>query len=285
VASALNPPPGGWPRITLVTPSYNQAWALERTMRSVLDQGYPDLEYLVMDGGSDDGSVDIIKRYESRLKCWRSTRDSGQTAAIIEGLGQGTGHILGYLNSDDVLLPGSLFAVARRLAGVPSAWMVGWSLLVDAQDRVLMHRTTYPVDLPLLWHHRYILPQESIFFTRTLYDRVGGLDPSYEYAMDAHLWLRMMSVETPLFEAVFLGAFRVHPQQKTAVMVHYRDELERVIADVANWRSARGMTAEPPPPRLGRRLFKLAKAAHYLQHVGPYGLWRVWCFQRKYRRL
>jgi glycosyltransferase involved in cell wall biosynthesis len=275
--------PASFPRISIVTPSFNQGWSLERTLCSVLEQGYPNLEYIVMDGGSTDESVGIIERYAPHLHFWKSAKDNGQTAAVIEGFQLATGYILSYLNSDDILLPGCLHRVAQRLAAIEQGWLIGWSQILDEQDNVLLKRPTFPVGLSELWHYRYILPQESIFFTKPMYDACGGLNSAYSYAMDYHLWLRMMSVATPFYEQSFLGGFRAHSAQKSSSVLKYHKEVEQALADVSNWRNSCELSSEPPQPKLNNYQFKLSILAQYLRYCGPLALYQVWDFKRKYR--
>src|SRR5687767_14913471 len=118
------------PRITIVTPSFNQAQYLEQTLRSVLDQDYPNLDYIVVDGGSTDGSVEIIRRYADRLSWWVSEKDDGQSHAINKGFARAGGEVFGYINSDDILYPGALDAVARAY-GAGAEWMIGWVMTVE----------------------------------------------------------------------------------------------------------------------------------------------------------
>lgn len=274
------PPPGGWPRISIVTPSFNQGWALERTIRSVLDQGYPNLEYIIMDGGSTDDSLAVIQRYASRLTYWQHAPDEGQTAALVSGLTHATGRVLGYLNSDDILQPGSLAAVGRAVAA-GATWVVGWTQVIDEWDRELMIHPTLPLSLADLIRHRYIIPQEATFVTRELYDRSGGLDASYNYAMDAHLWMRILSLEPPTWLPILIGGFRIHPHQKTMRMDLYWEEFERAAAGISAWRMAQGLPALPPAHNF--LWFNVLKVVHYLRKVGPLNIWRIWQFRRKFR--
>src|SRR5688572_19422484 len=118
------------PRISFVTPSFNQAKFLEQTIRSVLDQNYPNLDYAVVDGGSTDGSVDIIKKYEHRLSWWVSEKDRGQSHALNKGFSKASGDVFGFINSDDYLYPGSLDAVARAWND-GAEWIMGWVMMLE----------------------------------------------------------------------------------------------------------------------------------------------------------
>jgi glycosyltransferase involved in cell wall biosynthesis len=182
------------PRISVVTPSFNQGTFLERTIRSVLDQGYPDLEYLVVDGGSTDGSVDIIRRYEPRLAWWVSEPDRGQSHAVNKGLIRARGEILCWLNSDDYFLPGTLALVAEELkAGSGTDVIVGHCLRVHPDgtpDRLL--KGHYGGRRPLLEFWRgYAMHQPSIFWRREVMDRVGLLDESLNFTLDFDYWVRI----------------------------------------------------------------------------------------------
>jgi glycosyltransferase involved in cell wall biosynthesis len=186
------------PRVTIVTPSFNQAQFLERTIRSVLDQEYPDLEYIVMDGGSTDGSVEIIRRYAEQLTYWTSGPDGGQAAAINAGWRMAHGQVLAWLNSDDFFMPGALSAVGHAFQEHPKAVLVyGQTQLVDPDGLLLgtvgsayRHRT-------LMYSHQ-LIPQPSAFFRRSAVDAVGLLDESLHYSMDLDLFLRLARIAPPL---------------------------------------------------------------------------------------
>src|SRR5258708_33872657 len=152
-----------WPRISIVTPSYNQGQFLEETLRSVLLQGYPNLEYIIMDGGSSDNSAEIIEKYAPQLAYWESKPDSGQTHAINKGLKRSTGTIMGWLNSDDILLPKSLCRIAETFSAQPSTMIAtGFRKVYDAQSRFLYNGI---FDLPTAYnlHHYNCIPQEDTY--------------------------------------------------------------------------------------------------------------------------
>jgi len=205
------------PRITIVTPSFNQGQYLEATIRSVLDQDYPNLEYLVMDGGSTDGSVDIIRRYADRLAYWVSEPDGGQSAAIARGFRRATGDVLAWLNSDDIYLPGALNTVAKAFAEDPTAdFIYGSRRIIDETGRVIRSFLT-----PTILHKYYfafgqLIPQECAFWRRALYDRVGGLDESLGFSLDFSLFVRMWGSGRFKKIDAELGALRSHAASKTS---------------------------------------------------------------------
>lgn len=211
---------GGWPKITIVTPSFQQADYLERTLRSVIDQDYPNLEYFVLDGGSRDGSVDIIRRYAAHLAGWESRPDGGQAAAVREGLSRGTGEIMAWLNSDDVIYPGTLRYVADYFDRHPEVDVVfGHRIVIDKNDCETARWVLPPHDPEFLsWAD--FLPQECTFWRRRIYEKVGGMDPSFRFALDWDLFLRFQRAGAKMVRLpYFMGGFRIHPEQKNAVTI------------------------------------------------------------------
>ncbi|MDR3733941.1 MAG: glycosyltransferase family 2 protein [Acidobacteriaceae bacterium] len=202
-------------KISVVTPSYNQAEFLDRTIRSVLCQDYPDLEYLILDGGSTDGSLAIIEAYADHLTYWRSTPDDGQAAAVAEGLARATGDILCYLNSDDLLAPDCLQRVATAFAQNPTVDMVFSNrCIVDPGDRITGFWLLPPLTGPLLqaWP---LLPQETCFWRRNLMARAGNVDVSLRFALDYDLFVRFLRHGRCCKLPGFLAAFRRHAQAKS----------------------------------------------------------------------
>lgn len=218
-ANSVNP--NRMPKISIVTPSYNQAIYLERTIRSVIEQGYPNLEYVVQDGGSKDGSVEILERYSDRLTFWESKRDEGQTNAINLGFRHVSGEIMAYLNSDDLLLPGAITHVASYFEKHPEVDVVyGHRIIIDENDHEI-GRWILPAhdDKVLSWVD--FVPQETMFWRRRIWDNIGGsLDESFHFAMDWDLLLRFRDAGAKFVRLPdFLAAFRVHPQQKTSAQI------------------------------------------------------------------
>lgn len=200
-------------------PSYNQGEFLERTLRSVLDQNYPNLELIVMDGGSTDNSVDIIRRYEDRIAYWVSEKDNGQTDALARGFARSTGDIQCWLNSDDLHEPGVLFRVAEYLAEHPDIDAVyGSTRWIDAEDRQLRVHHEMPFNL-FIWLHTYnYIPGMSMFWRRGIYERVGGLDPSFNLAMDADLWSRISRDGRIGHVREIWSSMRFYPEQKNRAL-------------------------------------------------------------------
>lgn len=184
-----------YPRITIVTPSYNQGEYLEKTIKSVLDQGYPNLEYFIVDGGSSDDSVAVIKRYADRLDWWVSEPDHGQTHAIAKGFARATGDIVNWVNSDDFLEPGALSRVAEAWRESPqaAAW-VGGCRRIDEHGRELNVLYANSLDRENLGHNwnGWQIYQPACFLNRRVVEQAGGLEIGYQYAMDQDLYFRML---------------------------------------------------------------------------------------------
>lgn len=206
------------PRITVITPSFNQGDLIEQTIRSVLDQDYPNLEYLIYDGGSTDGSVDVIRRFASRLDFWVSQKDRGQSHAINQGLQRATGDVVVWLNSDDFFHPGALHLVGQAYAAHPEAGLfIGNGTVVDREGR---HVRRYSKSLrfsydALLRGSNYIL-QPSTFIHRRVLEKEGYLDESLHYAMDLEYWLRVGHKYPVVTIDRELSAYRWYAEIKTA---------------------------------------------------------------------
>lgn len=204
------------PLISIVTPSYNQARFLEDTLRSVVAQAYPRTEHIVIDGGSSDGSVDIIRRYAPHLRSWVSEPDRGQSHAINKGLAQAQGDVLTWLNSDDTYLPGALDEVGRFFAGHPDIDLVyGDYVYTDAAGQPMRRRHVFnSIAYESLLYHDY-LGQPAVFFRRSLFGKVGPLDESLHYCMDWDLFLRMWPVCRPRHVPKVLATYRLDQAAKS----------------------------------------------------------------------
>lgn len=209
--------PADLPRITVVTPSFNQGEFLEGTILSVLGQDYPNLEYIVLDGGSTDHSVDIIRRHAPRLTYWHSRKDDGQAAAIAAGFAMATGDVYCWLNSDDVFLPGALHTVGELFARHPRVDFIYGNRIVIDRNGVEIDRHIWPRFLTRAhWAVGQPLAQECCFWRAELYREVGGIDPSRFFIMDYDLFFRMWRAGRFLKTPAFLGCLRVHEETKNA---------------------------------------------------------------------
>ena len=262
-------PPAAPPVISIVTPSFNQGHVLEATLRSVLDQGYPALQYVVQDGGSTDASVAILERYSARLFAWESARDGGQSAAINRGLRRTTGEIMAYLNSDDVLLPGSLAYVADFFARHPNVDVVyGHRVLIDDTGAEVGRWVLPPHDDRVIAFADFI-PQETMFWRRRAWEAVGGIDESFRFAMDWDLILRFRDAGMTFRRLPrFLGAFRVWPDQKSVSwwLPVGRRETERL--------TARTLGATPTRERIRRETTRYVRRHWVLDKLYLAGLVR-----------
>jgi glycosyltransferase involved in cell wall biosynthesis len=230
-AGGASPPLENPPRISIVTPSYQQGRFLEWTMRSVLEQGYPNLEYVVMDGGSKDGTAEILKRYKERLHYCESAPDEGQADAVVRGFEHTSGEIMAYLNSDDVLAPGALDFVARYLAAHPEVDAIySHRVFIDQENIVTRYWILPPHHSWMMQRWDYI-PQETCFWRRRIYETVGGIDKSFQFALDYDLFVRFMREGRMERVNRFLGAFREHPSSKTTQQAGAHPEVERVYKE------------------------------------------------------
>lgn len=203
--------------ISIVVPSYNQAEFLEQTLLSILNQDYSQREILVLDGGSTDNSIEIIRRYSSQLAYWVSERDGGQSNAIAAGKRRCRGELVGWLNSDDVLKPGALSRVAAAAhgAGTTEAVFYGGHDIIDERGRVM---DVFPAFEDTDWCRRRLGPvicQPGTFYGRAAYERLGGVDTSLHYGMDLELWLRFFAGGVPFLRVPgYQASFRRHSAQK-----------------------------------------------------------------------
>jgi glycosyltransferase involved in cell wall biosynthesis len=236
-----------WPRVSVITPSYNQGPFIEETIRSVLLQGYPDLEYIVMDGGSTDESVEIIKKYEPWLAYWTSEPDRGQSHAINKGLKRAEGEVVAYLNSDDIYLSGTMQQALLYMMDHEDVDIVyGDCLVTDAEGRTTGVWRSRPFDLfgELCLNS---INQPTVFMKRRVLDLVGYFDEELRYTMDIDYWFRAAMLVKFSYLPIELAAFRIAEDSKTGISLipfamERRGVLDRFFrsyaeSDVAKWRN------------------------------------------------
>ncbi|MGH3145251.1 MAG: glycosyltransferase family 2 protein [Rubrobacter sp.] len=256
---------GAWPKISVVTPSFNQGQYIEATIESVLGQGYPNLEYIIMDGGSTDDTVEILERYSEHLAYWVSEPDEGQTDALIKGFERASGDIFCWLCSDDLFESGTLREVAEVFTEHPD-WRVvyGDSFWIDADSRPIRFKKEIPyIRFIWMYDHNY-LPQPSTFWRRDLYQEVGGLDPRFNLSMDADLWSRFAERTKLHHVPLAWSRMRYYPEQKNLRLRSVSDEEDLVLR-------SRYLPDEPPWLRRLKWVFakglrvslKLARGAYW----------------------
>ena len=253
------------PLVSIVTPSFNQVRYIEATIRSVLDQDYPAVEYIIVDGGSSDGAVDIIRSHASQLAWWVSEKDKGQTDALNKGFAHANGQILAWLNSDDTYEPGAIAAAIKYLSEHPEVGMVyADANFIDEKSRVIGKFPAALTDYPRLRQGYVHVPQQAAFFRAELWRQVGPLDPDFYFAMDYDLWVRLAKLAPFAYLPGQTWAnFRLHNNAKTIsaddrcwpemLNVHYRDGgsffapivakyyLRKLAAPLLHWRRQRQM--------------------------------------------
>jgi glycosyltransferase involved in cell wall biosynthesis len=261
------------PLVSIVTPSFNQARYIEATIQSVLSQDYPRIEYLIVDGGSTDGTVEIIKKYQGSgrgtppvqrhpIHWWVSEPDQGQTDAINKGFGRAQGQILAWLNSDDTYEPGAISAAVKYLLEHPKVGMVyGDCNFISEAGKLIGKFGSAQTDYRLLRQGYVHIPQQTMFFRADLWKQVGPLDPSFYFAMDYDLWTRLAARTELKYVPQTWANFRLHTTGKTIaaddrcwpemIRVHYRDGgsffsvivakyyIRKLIAPLWNWRRRR----------------------------------------------
>ena len=208
-----------YPKISIITPSYNQVEFIEDTILSVIGQNYPNLEYIIIDGGSSHGSVEIIKEYTHRLVYWISEKDNGQSSAINKGFRKATGKIICWINSDDILLPGALSAVGHYFTKNPDVMFVnGNTMRIDAQSRMLFNNHIMKQNKWFAKHGIFNIAQQSMFWRRELFDRIGYLDESMHCMMDLEFLIRIFESNVRIGQIDrTLAAIRIHGKTKTCL--------------------------------------------------------------------
>jgi glycosyltransferase involved in cell wall biosynthesis len=222
------------PLVSLVTPSFNQGSFIAQTINSVLTQDYPALEYLVMDGASQDETVEVLRSYGERLR-WISEPDNGQSAAINKGWQQASGEIVAWLNSDDLLLPGAITAVAAEFRQYPDAMLVyGDGNYIDEEGKLIGRYATRPYDYAtLLKSATNFIPQPAMFIRRTALEQIGWLDEKLHYAMDYDLCLKIGARWPVRYLPRRLAALRLHTAAKSLrAIADFGPEVVSVIEEI-----------------------------------------------------
>jgi glycosyltransferase involved in cell wall biosynthesis len=282
---AAMPDGSPWPRISIVTASFNQGEYIEETIRSVLLQGYPDLEYIIIDGGSTDKSTDIIRKYEPCITRWVSEPDRGQSHAINKGMRMATGEIVNWINSDDCLLPGALEAVAQTFLSRPGSLVVSAGVDVDEASRkevVVFPKRISVQNIIRFWEGWFDWLQSSIFFSRQKFLEVGGLAENLHFSMDIDLYCRLMQLAPVAYTQTPISRFRRHGAAKTQAQYHatmlehikvvskYKHLLNRQEARVYNTHTIIFLLRRMKRLSLDRRYHHLIQYLHYTLSIGRF---------------
>lgn len=207
------------PLVSIITSSYNQGHYLEQTIQSVLSQGYPNLEYIIIDGGSTDNSVDIIRRYSDKLAWWVSEPDKGHADALNKGFAHATGEIYAWLNSDDTYQPGAIHRAVDYLLAHPDISMVySDANLIDEQGKYLGRFPARQTDYALMLKGSVNIPQATTFFWARLWKQLGPLDLTLKYAFDYDLWVRLAKMAPVVYIPQTWANFRLHEAGKTVYL-------------------------------------------------------------------
>lgn len=219
-----------WPRISIITPSFNQAEFLERTILSVLDQGYPNLEYIIIDGGSADGSVEIIRKYADRLAYWVSESDRGQAHAINKGLQRATGEWVAWQNSDDIFYPGTFESLVQEAARSPHAdLIIGNMNLIDKNDELLRDLKYVRPTYRSLLAEGMMLTNQAAFWRRKVHDEIGYFDESLNCGFDFEWFLRLLQRYRASHVNEVWGGLRLYENTKTSNIQEVFDAEYQVI--------------------------------------------------------
>jgi glycosyltransferase involved in cell wall biosynthesis len=215
-----------YPKITIITPTLNQADFINETIQSVLNQGYPNIEYIIVDGGSTDGTKEILESYDGRIR-WISEKDRGQSDAINKGLRMASGQVIAFLNSDDLYEPGALLDVGAFFAKNPDAfWLTGWCRVIDPQGVEIRKLITLYKKFWLLLHRYEILivmdyiSQPATFWRKEVIEKVGVFNENLHYAMDYDYFLRVGKYFKLWVRPRYLASYRIHPNSKAGSSAH-----------------------------------------------------------------
>jgi glycosyltransferase involved in cell wall biosynthesis len=210
-----------WPKLSVITPSYNQGQFLEETILSVISQGYPNLEFIIIDGGSTDNSIQIIKKYEPWISYWVSESDRGQGHALNKGITKATGEFLFWLNSDDICLPGSIQKTMETFQQSREAKLViGQAYIINEHNEIIGElRSRYSSWEDLVIDPRNSIRQVSSFFSRSLFSELGMINENLHIAMDTDLLVRFTQFNKPIIIEDYIAAYRTHSEAKTYTQI------------------------------------------------------------------
>jgi glycosyltransferase involved in cell wall biosynthesis len=240
---AVTRPDGSpWPRLSIVTPSYNQGQFLEETIRSVLMQGYPNLEFLVLDGSSQDNSLEILKKYSPFLSYWHSRKDKGQSDAINQGLRMATGDIVAWINSDDTYLSGVFERIVTQFDLRDTQVVYGRAYFIDEESKIVGEYPAGPIHSDwrrFRYWRGWPIPQPTVFLRRKLFEKFGYLDTALHYGLDYDLFIRLSCNLKFDYLDIPLANYRIHSHSKTgewakSQVFFYRETL-RVNQRYAPW--------------------------------------------------
>lgn len=252
------------PTISVITPSFNQASFLERTLLSVLNQGYPRLELIVIDGGSTDGSINVIRKYQAHLAYWVSEPDRGQSDALNKGLRRATGEYVGWQNSDDLYFPGSLYKLARAAGRTRAPIVSGNLYIADEHNRIYREIRYTPMTRDSLRVIKASIPNQSALIRRDLFEQFGLVDEGKQYCMDLELWSRLLRAGSNVVVPDAFGVFTQHAENKTSTLdAIHRAERAQIIDEI---RAEQGRMRLPGMAILAAKLFAHARQgdARYL---------------------
>jgi glycosyltransferase involved in cell wall biosynthesis len=227
-------------KFSVITPSYNQGMFLEETIDSVLSQNYPNLEYIIIDGGSSDNSVDIIKKYQKHLKFWVSEKDRGHWDALNKGFSHATGDILSWINSDDRYFPWTFSTVADVFSqNQDISWLTGLTTVIDEKSRITgVYKVRKDMD-DFLTHNFDWIQQESTFWRKSLWDKAGGsITTNHKFMVDGELWSRFFGLTQMWHVDLTLGAYRIHGTNRA--IVFKKEVMDEMYSIVANLRKEVG---------------------------------------------
>lgn len=222
-----------YPKISVITPSFNQGAYIEKTIRSVLDQGYPNLEFIILDAGSTDNSVEIIRKYSDKITFWESKPDKGQADAIYRGFEMAKGDIIAWINSDDYFLEESLKAVGDYFLQNPNTiWLIGNGTIINGEGNEILKIFSPKINFDKILFHGAVFNQPSMFISRKAFFNCGGFDRTMKYSFDLDLYLNLAKNIDPDQIDNFLSAFRFHEGSKTSTMNLTRITESSYIRDV-----------------------------------------------------